>query len=85
MLMGCGASEELAERVQLIAKNMSFLSVLHAHPELRIVQDADRLNTLRPVGQGRCFTYGGAAKNVVQKQCIWRFNIIGRDSMRFHL
>ncbi|KAB8360633.1 hypothetical protein FH972_024371 [Carpinus fangiana] len=36
-------------------------AVIARHPELEIVQDADRLDALGAVGIGRCFTYGASA------------------------
>ncbi|KAF2002987.1 hypothetical protein P154DRAFT_520348 [Amniculicola lignicola CBS 123094] len=71
LLLECGASEEFASKMQYIAKNVSYQNekrigpeamnkVLEKHPELRIIQDADRLDTLGAIGQGRCFAFGGA-------------------------
>ncbi|GAB7352958.1 hypothetical protein MBLNU459_g3531t2 [Dothideomycetes sp. NU459] len=69
-LLEHGASPDLAMKVQLIAKNVSFSNeiknprmmraVLEQHPELGIVQDADRLDAIGAVGIGRCFAYGAA-------------------------
>lgn len=65
-----GASEKLALKVQTIVKNISYtnearnpaavLQVLQRHPELAIVQDADRLDAIGAVGIGRCFSFGAA-------------------------
>lgn len=56
--------------MQLIAKNVSFSNeikngrlvnaVLQQHPELRIVQDADRLDAIGAIGIGRTFVFTGA-------------------------
>ena len=72
LLLKCGASKEVARKVQVIATNVSYsnekrdpaavLGVLRENPELAIVQDADRLDALGPVGQARCFAYHGATE-----------------------
>ncbi|KAF2746788.1 hypothetical protein M011DRAFT_78817 [Sporormia fimetaria CBS 119925] len=71
LLVKCGATKELARKVQVVATHVSYtfeknnpaavLSVLRQYPELAIVQDADRLDALGPVGQARCFTFHGAS------------------------
>ncbi|MCJ1407882.1 hypothetical protein MMC19_001953 [Ptychographa xylographoides] len=71
-LIKLGASLAQARYVQTIVKSVSYShevrnpthvrGVLLQHPELAIVQDADRLDALGAVGIGRTFTYGGAQR-----------------------
>lgn len=67
-----GAVPELADAVQEVINGMSYSAetadpsptrlTLEKHPELAIVQDADRLDALGAVGIARTFTYGGAVQ-----------------------
>ncbi|KAF8862155.1 HD domain-containing protein [Acephala macrosclerotiorum] len=70
VLLNFGTSQELAETVQTICGGVSYSSemkemdhvvnLIAKHPELAVVQDADRLDALGAVGIGRVFTFGGA-------------------------
>ena len=68
-LLTLGASSDLATAVQAIVQNVSYFKerrdpegiqiVLRDYPELRIVQDADRLDAIGLVGTMRTIVYGG--------------------------
>lgn len=61
------ASEEVIEKVLFIIKNISFKNRGEAPKdlpiELKIVQDADRIDAIGAIGIGRTFNFGGFKNN----------------------
>ena len=72
LLQKNGCPPRFVAKVALIVEHISYSSeikrpqlvkaILGAHPELAIVQDADRLDAIGAIGIGRTFVYG-ASKN----------------------
>ena len=67
-LLDNGCPPSLTEKVSAIVRNVSYSNemkhadlvrdIISIHPELAIVQDADRLDAIGAVGIGRVFAYG---------------------------
>ena len=68
-----GLPPRFVAKVNLIVQHVSYSNeikrpqlvkaILGAHPELAIVQDADRLDAIGAIGIGRTFAYGAAKAN----------------------
>ena len=63
-LFSINVDSTVIEEVVDIVKNISYSKSLelerpHTSPELKVVQDADRLDALGAIGIARCFNYGG--------------------------
>lgn len=68
-LEGQEVSEEVIQQVILIIKNISFKNrgeaPKHLSIELKIVQDADRLDAIGAIGIARTFNFGGFKNNLM--------------------
>ncbi|KAI5841566.1 hypothetical protein DFP73DRAFT_579571 [Morchella snyderi] len=71
-LLTAGCAPALARTIQKLINNVSYsheranpgavAEMCRAHPELEVVQDADRLDAIGAVGVGRAFTFGAAKR-----------------------